>query len=422
MCQQIKKWGICFLTLSASLTVPYGNSQNIIVNGDFENNAPTNNGNNIGWSISPWILGPGNRSNVVQVDGPGGFNYANRGPQSDASNDGQGRGAGVAQHYLDITDGANDFYQPFTVPQCGSASGQTKAVYFSGFFSTRGDRSGNGGITIRRGDGFSGEVLGRQTVSLPVPPNGSALEPWSKVEGQLSVAAGEKLSIIVSMDDNVNFDEGVLTFESGSCKSSLLTLNQRWLAGTRNDSSTITISRNGVDIDSLKSTVSNSNDQTTTDDSPVTVFQGEVLDLKDVLAAANAGNYQTTLSCTGATVNNNKVTINNNGDPVNCTFTSSAKKAELAINKSNQKDQVPQGQPFDYQIDASNAGPSAADKAMISDPKVDGLDCQSISCSTTKGAAKCPDNLTVDKFQSGIPMGDFPANSSVRFLLRCIAR
>lgn len=56
--------------LSAATTVQ---AQNLIVNGGFENNPPPEWGNNIGWQFTPWILGPGNQSNVVKVYGPGGF-------------------------------------------------------------------------------------------------------------------------------------------------------------------------------------------------------------------------------------------------------------------------------------------------------------------------------------------------------------
>ena len=121
-----------FLGLLLFFASLQASAQNLIANPGFENNPPANNGNNIGHGVSPWTLGPGNQSNVVKVDGPGGFNYGNGGPQSDASNNGAGAGAGVQQHYLDIASGANDFYQSFQVPLCGSAPGQTRQVNFSG--------------------------------------------------------------------------------------------------------------------------------------------------------------------------------------------------------------------------------------------------------------------------------------------------
>src|SRR5947207_10525840 len=91
-----------FAWLAVSLlTAGTGFSQNVLVNGNFEVNPPPNLGNNIGWSIAPWLLGPGQTSNVVKVDGPGGYDYGTSGPESDAS----APGAGVAQHYLDIANG-----------------------------------------------------------------------------------------------------------------------------------------------------------------------------------------------------------------------------------------------------------------------------------------------------------------------------
>src|SRR6478672_3796277 len=80
---------------------------NILVNADFESSPPSTCGNHIGWSVSPWVLGTGQQSNVVTVDVGSNCSYGISGPQSDAS----APGAGIKQHYLDITNGENDFYQ-----------------------------------------------------------------------------------------------------------------------------------------------------------------------------------------------------------------------------------------------------------------------------------------------------------------------
>ena len=404
------------------LVVPAAFTQNLIVNGGFENNPPPNNGNNIGWSVSPWTLGPGNSSNVVQVDGPGGFEYGNRGPQSDASNNGQGAGAGVSQHYLDITDGANDFYQSFTVPTCGGPSGQSRVVNFSGWFSTRGDKSGHGAITMRRGVGFNGDQLARVDVNLPVPSQGSEFTPWQKVQGQITVQAGEKFSMIVSMDDPVNFDEAYLAFDDNSCKSAPLTLQKQWVDAVINDNTTVSVSRNGSQIDSITSTASTANKKDT-DNTPVTVFEEETLDLAETLNSANAGKYAVTVNCTGGgTLNGTKLTVNNSGNPITCTYNNSTHRAELTIKKSNQVDQVTQGKPFDYLIDVTNTGPSAADGATLKDPQTNGLSCTSISCAVTSGNAMCPDTTSISGLQSGLEIPKFPANSSLRFTLTCSAQ
>ena len=118
-----------FLVVVICTTTYYLKAQNILVNGGFESNPPSGLGNNIGHSVSPWTLGSGNSSNVVRVDGPGGYDYGTAGPQSDAS--------GVTnspRHYLDITNGSNNFYQSFT-PKCSGT------VTAGGFFSTRANLS-----------------------------------------------------------------------------------------------------------------------------------------------------------------------------------------------------------------------------------------------------------------------------------------
>ncbi|HVF60897.1 MAG TPA: hypothetical protein VNJ70_13905 [Thermoanaerobaculia bacterium] len=132
-------------------------AQNVLVNGDFESNPPASFGNNIGHPIAPWVAGADQSPNVVKVDGPGGFNYGNNGPESDAS----APGAGIAQHYLDIANGSNEFYQSFT-PQC---SGE---VQFGGWFSTRADSPGTAQVTLREGVGLGGTIVGQtNNVSLP---------------------------------------------------------------------------------------------------------------------------------------------------------------------------------------------------------------------------------------------------------------
>ena len=102
-------------------------AQNLISNPGFENNPPPAFGNNIGYGIAPWILGSGQTSNVVKVDGGVNFNYGNGGPVLDPN---PATGAGVQQHYLDIASGANAFYQSFVVPICGGSVGQVRTATF----------------------------------------------------------------------------------------------------------------------------------------------------------------------------------------------------------------------------------------------------------------------------------------------------
>jgi hypothetical protein len=173
-------------------------AQNILVNGDFEKKPPSNYGNNIGHDISPWILGTGQQANVVKVDGPGPFDYGSNGPESDAST------PGASQHYLDITDGSNDFYQTFT-PRC---SGQ---VRFGGFFSTRANSAGNAKVRIVQGTGVSGQTIG-VTNTVYLPGGNSKTDGWKKVDFLAPVTANTTYSFVVSMDNNMNFDDGFVEY------------------------------------------------------------------------------------------------------------------------------------------------------------------------------------------------------------------
>lgn len=190
---------VTFINVSAASAQP-----NVLVNGDFESSPPPNLGNNIGHSIAPWVLGSGNQSNVVKVDGPGGFNYGSSGPESDAS----APGAGVPQHYLDITNGSNDFYQSFT-PQC---SGE---VEFGGSFSTRANSSGTASVTVREGVGTSGPIVG-QTNNISLPGGNSQTDPWKLVSFTAPITASTTYSFIVHMDNNMNFDNGFVRYKT-SC-------------------------------------------------------------------------------------------------------------------------------------------------------------------------------------------------------------
>ena len=230
----------CFVAASA---------QNLIANPGFENNPPANNGNNIGHGVAPWTLGPGNQSNVVKVDGPGGFNYGNGGPQSDASNNGAGAGAGVQQHYLDIASGANDFYQSFQVPVCGSAPGQTRQVNFSGWFSTRDNLSGHGGIRIRNDAGLSGAILATVECELAGTPE-FRHGAMGHASGTVNVQAGSTISYVVSMDNNLTSTRHPLSFTAPNAERAADPAEVLVRANV-NDSALLTASRGGTIVDSL---------------------------------------------------------------------------------------------------------------------------------------------------------------------------
>ncbi len=167
---------------------------NELVNEGFELNPPTSGfGNHINHPITPWVLGSGDSSNVIRTNQ--GINSTGDGPRSDAS----GAPSGTIRHYLDIADGKNDFYQTFTATCNGEAD-------FGGYFSTRQNAKGTASVTLRNGTGFTGSIVG-QSNPTTLPGGNSQTDPWTLVSYTSPVVAGNTYSLVIAMDDNMNFDE-----------------------------------------------------------------------------------------------------------------------------------------------------------------------------------------------------------------------
>jgi uncharacterized repeat protein (TIGR01451 family) len=96
--------------------------------------------------------------------------------------------------------------------------------------------------------------------------------------------------------------------------------------------------------------------------------------------------------------------------------------ADLSITKSNDEDALTSGDETTYRIVVSNAGPSPADGAAVSDPAVDGLDCtaSALVCAASGGAV-CPASPTVAALQGspGVIIPTLPAGGAVEFTLTC---
>jgi uncharacterized repeat protein (TIGR01451 family) len=96
--------------------------------------------------------------------------------------------------------------------------------------------------------------------------------------------------------------------------------------------------------------------------------------------------------------------------------------ANLTISKTDNKTATITGATNTYTIVVNNAGPSAANGALVTDPATTGLTCSTITCAVTTGAAACPAAPTVTALQgAGVAIPTFPANSSVTFTLTCSA-
>ncbi len=93
-----------------------------------------------------------------------------------------------------------------------------------------------------------------------------------------------------------------------------------------------------------------------------------------------------------------------------------APTADLSVSKTDGVSSVTAGGVTTYTIVAANAGPSAANNAVVTDAVAANLVKLSISCSAS-GGASCPVGLTTTTFQAGAQIPVFPAGSSVTFLL-----
>lgn len=187
--------------VGTSLLFTTGAFANQLVNGDFETNPPnsTGFGNNVGHPILPWVLGTGDQSNVIRTNQ--GINSTGQGPRKDASN----KPSGTIRHYLDIADGKNDFYQSFKAKCTGEAT-------FGGYFSTRANSKGTASVTLRNGTGFTGSIVG-QSNPVTLPGGNSATDPWRLVSYTSPVIAGNTYSLVIAMDNAMNFDEAFVNIK-----------------------------------------------------------------------------------------------------------------------------------------------------------------------------------------------------------------
>ena len=165
-----------------------GNSGNQLINPSFELPAQPVVGNNIlAWPINGWN-GSGSAPNIVKTNGgtsTGGPNIAQSGI-----------------HYLDITNGAADFYQEFNF-QCNVT------VFFSGYFSVRDDSTSTGRIDLLRVNNNNTTTLVASSNQLNMP---STANIWYLASGSAVIPPGT-YRFNISMGDNSNFDDACFSFD-----------------------------------------------------------------------------------------------------------------------------------------------------------------------------------------------------------------
>ncbi|MFV0477376.1 MAG: hypothetical protein ACK5ME_06020 [Parahaliea sp.] len=294
-------------------------AQNMIANPGFDDIEASRWGNNRDADISPWIIGGGGGPNVVKVNGVRAYGT---GPTRDAN---PATGSGEVQQYLDVISArANDFYQIFTVPQCGILpAGQTRTVDFSGWFSPRREGGGVGTLTIREGAGLGGTVLATATATVPTDTTVPPVYPWLQTSGSVVVPTGTQITYVVSMGGSLNFDEALMEFSdiSGACPTARLILAIEWAGATVGDEVTFRASDTRGLVGELVSAAASAS-HTETLATPVYVASGDVINLADILSALNQSSYTPAFNCSGAgALTGSVLTVDDTGDSISCTLT-----------------------------------------------------------------------------------------------------
>jgi len=111
------------------------------------------------------------------------------------------------------------------------------------------------------------------------------------------------------------------------------------------------------------------------------------------------------------------VATNNTGT---ATSTFTVPTADLSVTKSDGITGIATNGVTAYTIVAANAGPSAANGAVVTDPAAANISKLSVSCSAS-GGASCPVGLTTATFEAGAAIPVFPAGGTVTFILNAQA-
>ena len=206
-----------------------------------------------------------------------------------------------------------------------------------------------------------------------------------------------------------------------------LALAKSWVAAIANDTAELT-AIGGINNASLSS-VADTPDETDTG-AAVLVQAGDVFTLAETFGSTNAGSYSASdWTCSAGSLSGNQLTIEaaDVGQSIVCTITNSLRRADLSVTKTNTPasgatdlpgDTLASGSAVSYQIVVDNAGPDAADGAVLTDPAPTGMSCSAISC-TPGGGATCPDPLDLPMLQAGVAIPALPANGSLTLTLDC---
>ena len=159
-----------------------------------------------------------------------------------------------------------------------------------------------------------------------------------------------------------------------------------------------------------------------------TLVPGSTYAISEAAAAgADLASYATTWACSNARAGGQAPSGSGIAfsvtpvvdDQLTCTFTNRATVADLSITKDNGQTELATGSTTTYQIVVANAGPGAADNAVVRDEVVEGLSaCTVTGCSAT-GAASCPATPADILLPAGATIPALPAGGQVTFAVQC---
>lgn len=203
-----------------------------------------------------------------------------------------------------------------------------------------------------------------------------------------------------------------------------LNLSKVWADANVGDTARLTATRDStvaVTLDAVANTASETDTGAFANLAPSSTYV-----LAEVLGASNVGAYNASAwTCTGGTLAGNQLTLSNadSGKDITCSITNSRQVADVRVTKVADRATVRSGELITWTITATNAGPNAANGAVLSDTPGAGLDCNvpPPPVCTSSGGASCPMNVSASALATGVPVGTFPPNISITVTLTCRA-
>lgn len=256
-----------------------------------------------------------------------------------------------------------------------------------------------------------------QFLGVPVVPN--ANYSVRVVTSDTDIPAGAVLGTANNVA--VTLTQGGTAIVNFGFDAIRLTLRKQWTGAAINDAVTISAQSGGTTLRSF-SAVANSADELDVDATPVFLVAGTTVTISEAFTTGVAAQYQSQLACTGATDTDpsNGLQVVAADAVIVCTYTNSRRYADLSITKTNNASVLLSGTTTTYTIVVSNAGPQAANGAVLRDPAPTGMTCSAVSCAGATSGAVCP-AVSVAALQSpaGVTINTLPSGSSLTFTLTC---